>query len=172
MAYNAFPRSAQEVMPAPPQAEASPKRRTQRQPTASSVLLRGAPGTSEPTVAAASALQRFLILLVIISGLTCLYVWQADTISAIKGNTQTMMDEIQDLERQNVTLMLEYSRWDAPSYIETESRNSGMVVGQAPIRVQLPSWSEGNQGGESPADAVRKLAAALPGPLAVGSQTR
>jgi hypothetical protein len=178
MAYNAFPRSAQKLIPAPPQVGADPTRtapisqpRSWRSGTAGA-LPKGSVGESDQSVAAASALLRFLVLLVIMSGLTCLYVWQANTISAIKGNTQTMLDEIQNLDRQNVNLMLKYTRWDAPGYIEAESSRSGMVVGQAPVRVQLPAWSQGDHSAEDHADPIGQLAALLPSSLTVGSQPK
>jgi hypothetical protein len=172
MAYDAFPRSAQELLPAPPQVGVASKRPTPRRPETSGAPARGSVSTADQSVAAASALLRFLILLVTMCGLTCLYVWQANTISTIKNNTQIMIDEIQDLDRQNVNLMLEHSRWDAPAYIEAESSKSGMVVGQAPVRIRLPAWSQGDQGAEAQADPIRQLAATLPGSLSVNPQPR
>jgi hypothetical protein len=177
MAYNAFPRSAREIMPAPPQVGTSPTRpapiphSVSRRSGTAGALPKGSVAAPDQS-AAASALLRFLILLVIISGLTCLYVWQANTISAIKGNTQNMLDEIQSLDRQNVNLMLEYTRWDAPGYIEAESSRSGMVVGQTPVRVQIPAWSQGDQGAEEQADPIRQLAASLPSALTVRSHPK
>jgi hypothetical protein len=176
MAYNAFPRSAQERLPTPPPVGSLPARSEPISHTAlrSSATVgvprKGPVAGSDQAVAATSALLRFLILLVIISGLTCLYVWQANSISAIKGGTQIIMDEIQDLDRQNVSLMLEYSRWDAPDYIEAESRRSGMVTGQAPVRVPLPSSFQRGKAENGPTDPISQLATWLPGSLSVGSQ--
>jgi hypothetical protein len=118
-----------------------------------------------------SGLLRFLILLVAICGLTCVYVWQAETISAIRTKTQEMARAIEVLERQNVNLMLDYAGWDAPAYIEAESNKSGMVVGQIPIRV--PAFAE-HQATTIPDAEDRvllgQLGAWLPRSLAAGSR--
>jgi hypothetical protein len=174
MAYSAFPQSAQTMIPAPPQAGVFPLR-----PESVSQDAVGHParrvGVSEPSAVDTSGLLRFLILLAVISGLTCLYVWQANTISAIRDETLVLSEEIRSLERQNVGLMLEYARWDAPDYIEEASNESGMVAGQAPVRVQLGGLSEQQAAAELDAEysfPIRQLAAWLPGSLTVGSQPK
>jgi hypothetical protein len=174
MAYSAFPQSAQEVIPALPRAGAFP---TRSEPNSRTTSRRPADGAyaSETSATATSGLLRFLILLVVISGLTCLYVWQANTISAISGQTQVMTEEIRALERQNVSLMLQYTRWDAPGYIEAESSKSGMVVGPAPVRVRLPGLSTRKAAVGSDAEssaAIRQLAAWLPSSLVSGPPTK
>jgi len=174
MAYSALPQSAQPMLPTSPQAGASPLRPESVSHSATRRPAKSADAT-EMSIAATSGLLHFLILLVIISGLTCLYVWQANTIFAIRGETEVMTQEIRSLERQNVSLMLQYAPWDAPGYIEEESSLSGMVVGQVPVRVQLPRSDE-RQASASP-DAeygfpIRQLAAGLPGSLTVGSQPK
>ncbi len=174
MAYSAFPQSAQEMIPSSPRAGASTTRPGSISRTASRRLADGA-YASQTSATATSGLLRFLILLVVICGLTCLYVWQANSVSEISGRTHAMTEEIRALERQNVSLMLEYSRWDAPDYIEAESRKSGMVVGPAPVRVQLPGPSERQaaEGSETEhSAAIRQLAAWLPTSLTSGPQTR
>jgi hypothetical protein len=178
MAYNAIPRPAQEIMPAPAQfgtfsarAEAIPRPAMQGS-AAVRVVHRGSGALSDQSVGATTALLRFLILLVVVSGLTCLYVWQANTISAIKGGTQMMLDEIQDLDRQNVHLMLEYSSWDAPGYIEAESSRSGMVTGQAPVRIQLPVESQPGEDANRRADPIRQIAALVVSSLTLGSNVK
>jgi hypothetical protein len=178
MAYNALPRSAQEILPAPPQAGASRARSEPgsrpalRQSAAVGVSKKGSAVGTDQTAAAASALLRFLILLVILSALTCLYVWQANSISAIKGDTQIMRNEIEELDIQNTSLMLEYSSWDAPGYIDTESSDSGMVTGQAPLRVQLPHSSLPDQAAKAGAGPIGHWAAWLSGSLVAGSEPR
>jgi hypothetical protein len=111
---------------------------------------------------------------VIISGLTCLYVWQANTIYTIRAGTQSMIDEIHNLDKQNVNLMLAHSRWDSPGYIEAESRRSGMLVSHVTERVAVPAWSQPIQGpaggAEGRADPIGQAAALLPPSIAVRSR--
>jgi hypothetical protein len=124
---------------------------------------------------ATAGLLQFLILLAVISGLTCLYVWQAGTISAIRVETQAVREQAQALERRNVSLMLECAHWDAPGYVEAESSGPDMMVAQEPIRVQLPELSE-HQTELAPdvetGTAISKVAAWLPGSLTTGSQPK
>lgn len=172
MAYSAIPKSAQQMIPALPQAGASPMR---PQPISHAAPRHRAKSTDAVQPAATAGLLQFLMLLAVISALTCLFVWQADTIFAIRAETQVMTQQAQALERRNVSLMLEYARWDKPGYIEAESTESGMMVAQEPIRLQLPVLSE-RQAELIPdvqdSTALSKVAAWLPGPLAVGSQPK
>jgi hypothetical protein len=172
MAYSAIPKSAQQMIPALPQAGASPVR---PQPISHVASRRPAKSTDAVQPAATAGLLQFLILLAAISGLTCLYVWQADTIAAVRAETQVMTRQAQALERRNVSLMLEYARWDEPGYIEAESTESGMMLAQEPIRVQLPELSE-RQAELRPdvgdSTAISKVGAWLPGSLTIGSQPK
>jgi hypothetical protein len=172
MAYSAFPQSAQQMLPAPPQAGASPLRPEPVPHAANRRPARDA-GIAEPV--ATSGLLRFLILLTVICGLTCVYVWQANTISSIRYETQTVTTEIQTLERQNVGLMLEVASLDTPEYIEAKSNEAGMVAGQTPLRVQLPGPGA-RQAAASP-DAeydfpIKQMAAWLPGSSTIWSQPK
>jgi hypothetical protein len=174
MAYSAFPQSAQPMIPVPPQTGISPLR---PEPVPEATVRRAARGTlaSEPTTAATSGLLRFLILLAIICGLACLYVWQANTISSIRDETRSVTAEVQVLERKNVDLMLEYASWDAPEYIEAQSSEAGMVAGQTPVRVQLPGLGEHQAAARPDAEytiPIRRLAAWLPGSPGIWSQPK
>jgi hypothetical protein len=174
MAYSAFPQSAQQMIPTPPQAGTSPLR---PEPATHAANRRPARNTdaSEPTAAVTSGLLRFLILLAVICGLTCVYVWQADTISSIRYETQTVKTEIKTLERQNVSLMLEYATWDTPDYIEAKSNEAGMVAGQTPVRVQLPGSTARQAAASSDDDyafPIGEVAAWLPGSPTIWSQQK
>jgi hypothetical protein len=174
MAYTAFPQSAPPMIPAPPQVGVSPMHPVPGSPASVRRPVRGADAT-EPATAATAGLLQFLILLAVICGLTCLYVWQANSISSIRGETRSVLAEVQVLDRQNVSLMLEYTRWDTPDYIEVESNQAGMVAGQTPVRVQLPGSGE-HQASASPdaeyAFPIRRLAAWLPGSPTMWSQSK
>jgi hypothetical protein len=71
--------------------------------------------------------------------------------------------------------MVKYARWDAPDYIEEQSTESGMVTGQASVRVQLPGLNERQIEAKPDYEyglPVKQLAAWLPGSLAYGSQPK
>jgi hypothetical protein len=169
MAYSTFPQSTHPLTPRSPSGGALPRR---FEPATRSGAARN-PDASESTAATTDVL-RFLILLAILCGLACLYVWQANTISALREVTQTIRAEVKVIERQNVSLMLEYAQYDRPARIEAQSSQAGMVAGQTPVRVQL-SGLTAYQAATSPetkyASSVWGLATTLPGSPIVWSQS-
>jgi hypothetical protein len=174
MAYSTFSQSAKKTLAGQPHAGVFPLR---PEPDSTPTIRRSDKSADAPETAitATSALLRFLILLVVISGLACLYVWQANTISSIRNETQAVSQKIRTVERQNVILMLEYAHFDTPGYIEAESSQAGMVTGQTPVRVQLPKWDEhqvvASQHGD-PASPIRQLATWLPNSWAIWSEPK
>ena len=85
-----------------------------------------------------SRLMKFVTALVLISALTCIYVWQASTISDINKATAALKAEAFELERTNVGLAIDVVRWNAPGYVEGEARRQGMTPDQQPIYVAVP----------------------------------
>jgi hypothetical protein len=172
MAYSAIPKSAQQMLPAPAPIGASAVR---SEAVSSAALRRPVKSPDAVQPAHAAGLLQFLILLAVFSALTCLYVWQANTILSIRAETQAMTRQTQALERRNVSLMLEYARWDTPGYIEEASSELGMMVAQEPIRVQLPALSERQaELGPDVEDGtpIGRVVAWWPGLLALGSQPK
>ncbi len=121
-------------------------------------------------VAGGSALLLFLIFLTVISGLICLYVWQAHEISVIRAETREMLTAADALERANVGLMLEYAGWVSPAYIEMQSNRMGLVTGHEAIRVSLPAPVEPRLPSGRGSDTF--LGAWLPGMAPAGFQHR
>jgi cell division protein FtsL len=83
-------------------------------------------------------LLQFLVVLVLVCAATCVYLWQTSTISDSTTQVRDMQVELRDLERSNVTLMLQVAQWNSPPYIEQEARKQGMAPGQVPQFVQVP----------------------------------
>ena len=85
-----------------------------------------------------ASLLQFLLVLVLTCAATCVYLWQTSTISDSTTAVGDMQAELRDLERSNVTLMLQVAQWNSPPYIEQEARKQGMAPGQVPQFVQVP----------------------------------
>ncbi len=83
-------------------------------------------------------LARFLAVLVLVTGLLCLYQWQASTVAATHRGTQTLLLQVHTLEQQNRALMLRVAALERPEYIATKAQNSGFVPAPAPLYVQVP----------------------------------
>jgi cell division protein FtsL len=93
---------------------------------------------AEPT----TGLVRFLLVLVLASALTCVYVWQASTIAAVEHDTTRLRLRLAELERQNTSLMLQLAQWNAPAYIEAQARQQGMIPVRQPRYVSLEDVSD------------------------------
>lgn len=102
-------------------------------------LARSTTGPSDRTLIAEPTwgLLRFLVILILISGITCVYLWQASTISVIRDDVASLREQLKAQERQNVALMLQLAQWNSPSYIEAEAKRQGLVPAPAPIHVQI-----------------------------------
>jgi hypothetical protein len=93
-------------------------------------------------VGSAAGLFKFFGMLVFISGLTCLYLWQASTISTIEYDTTKLAAKSEMLEIENVDLMRQVQQWFAPAYVEGKAIERGMVPIQTQTFVELPVMNQ------------------------------
>jgi hypothetical protein len=106
-----------------------------------------APGTSAADVpvtrpaAAVSPLLRFLLVLLVACGLTCVYLWQLGTVTTINLETKDLQAQIDGIEHQNVDLMLDVATQTTPGQIEREARALGMQAAPTPVFVTLQNGS-------------------------------
>ena len=99
-----------------------------------------------------SRLMKFVTVLVAISALTCVYVWQISTISDIDSATATIKAEAVEIERANAGLLLQVTQWNAPAYIEREAQLQGMAPGRQPVYVAVPEFTRGTPGARTTGD--------------------
>ena len=83
-------------------------------------------------------LMQLTLIAVVVSLLTCGYLWQSSSLRDIQKDTRQTERMLTELERQNVSLMLQVAKWNAPAYIEEKARREGMVPGQTPLAMQVP----------------------------------
>ena len=84
-------------------------------------------------------LMQLTLIAVVVSLLACIYLWQSSALRDIQKDTRRTEQQLIDLERQNVFLMLQVAQWNAPAYIEEKARRDGMVPGQTPLAMQVPN---------------------------------
>ena len=84
-------------------------------------------------------LMQLTLIAVVVSLLACAYLWQSSALRDIQKDSRQTEQEVTDLERQNVSLMLQVAQWNAPAYIEEKARREGMVPGQTPLAMQVPN---------------------------------
>jgi cell division protein FtsL len=83
-------------------------------------------------------LMQLTLIAVVVSLLACGYLWQSSSLRDIQKDTRRTEQAVTELERENVSLMLQVAKWNAPAYIEEKARREGMVPGQTPLAMQVP----------------------------------
>ncbi|OIO97021.1 MAG: hypothetical protein AUK03_03095 [Anaerolineae bacterium CG2_30_64_16] len=104
-----------------------------------------------------SRLMKFVSVLALISALTCVYLWQASTISEINDATATIKADAIKLERSNAGLAIDVTRWNGPAHIEDEARRQGMTPDQQPIYVVVPELTRDALGAGASGDLSTQL---------------
>lgn len=65
------------------------------------------------------ALGRYLLVLVLITGLGAIYIWQASILSRTYGQIQLLDRQASQLEVENIELMQQLVQWLSPAYLGT-----------------------------------------------------
>jgi len=116
-------------------------------------------------------LMQLTLIAVVVSLLACAYLWQSSALRDIQKDTRQTEQELTDLERQNVSLMLQVAQWNAPAYIEEKARREGMVPGQTPLAMQVPNPAQrapqARSGMDDMASRWQQLLSRVPRPAAV-----
>jgi len=116
-------------------------------------------------------LMQLTLIAVVVSLLACVYLWQSSALRDLQRDTRNTEEMVTDLERQNVSLMLQVAKWNAPAYIEDKARREGMVPGQPPLAMQVPNLVQSARQARSDMDDMasrwQQLISPLPRPVAV-----
>jgi len=94
-----------------------------------------------------TALLLFLLLLVAVSALTCLYVYQVNAITKIQNETWYTQQEIARLDLETAPLQLELAQMQAPQVIDSESAELGMKTGGPALRAPVLATDAPDQPG-------------------------
>jgi hypothetical protein len=107
----------------------------------------------------------------VVSLLACIYLWQSSALCDIQNDTWETEHKLTEMERQNVSLMLQVAKWNAPAYIEEKARREGMVPGQTPLAMQVPNPAQPAPRARSSTSEVvsrwQQIISHLPRPAAV-----
>jgi hypothetical protein len=90
----------------------------------------------------AALVRRYVLLVVILSALGCVYLWQVNVITELRQKTWAMRDQIVEVEGSNAVLMLQLARWESPSHIELAANAAGWRRADMPTYVQVSSSDE------------------------------
>jgi hypothetical protein len=147
--------------------------RTKTATTATATVAVGNAEALSPARPAAFPIRSFLafiLALVLMSALTCIYIWQLSQVSAIRLETRALEATVRELEQENVALMLVVAEQNSPALVDLRARSLGMVPVEDAVHVAIsPDGPAPAAEVHTAADSSRTLAAlwqSLIGPFA------
>jgi hypothetical protein len=90
----------------------------------------------------AAMVRRYVLMVVILSALGCIYLWQVNVITDLRQRTWRMRAQTIEVEGANSVLMQQLARWESPSRIEQAASAAGWRRVATPMYVQVPSSDE------------------------------
>lgn len=90
----------------------------------------------------AARVRRYVLMVVILSALGCIYLWQVNVITDLRQKTWRMRAQTVEVEAANSVLMQQLARWQSPSRIEQAATAAGWRRVDAPTYVQVPPSDE------------------------------
>jgi hypothetical protein len=90
----------------------------------------------------AAVVRRYVLMVVILSALGCIYLWQVNVITDLRQRTWRMRAQTVEVEGANSVLMQQLARWESPSRIEQAASAAGWRRVATPTYVQVPSSDE------------------------------
>lgn len=109
----------------------------------------------------AAMVRRYVLLVVVLSALGCLYLWQINVITDLRKQTKSLRAQAESTEGGNAALMEQLAQWESPAYIEQQAQTAGWRPAETPIYVQLPPASQ-VVAGVTPAGSVLARLAEVP----------
>jgi hypothetical protein len=83
--------------------------------------------------------RRYVLMVIFLSTLGCIYLWQVNVITHLRQETWEMRDQIVEIEGSNAVLMQQLARWESPSHIEQAASAAGWRRADTPMYVQVSS---------------------------------
>jgi hypothetical protein len=96
-------------------------------------------------------LLRYVLVLIVLCAIGCLYLWQASDISQLNKQTQRVLYEARNVEATNASLMTQFAQWNGPAYIERQADALGLVPAEMTGVIQMPA----HRPGQAPAQPAR-----------------
>ena len=87
-------------------------------------------------------MRRYVLMVVILSALGCIYLWQVNVITDLRQDTWKMRAQTEEVEGSNAVLMEQLARWESPNHIDQAATAAGWRRADAPMYVQVSSTTE------------------------------
>ena len=110
-----------------------------------------------------STLVRYVLVVICVCAVGCLYLWQTSTMAEIGRQTRALEAEAARLEAETSFLMGQLAQWYSPAYIDQRSQELGLTRKIEPIYVKIqPAAMAETQDAET-ASLAQRLVGMLPG---------
>ena len=90
----------------------------------------------------AALVRRYVLIVIILSALGCIYLWQVNVITDLRKGTQELLGRAEEIEGANAPLMQQLAQWESPSHIAQAATAAGWQRADTPIYVQVPNAAE------------------------------
>lgn len=88
-------------------------------------------------------LLRYVVVLVVLCVLGCIYLAQMNVITNLSSKTYEAKLEAVDLEAENASLMLRLAQLETPAAIAAQANAQGLSIAGAPTIVSIPPTADG-----------------------------
>jgi len=100
----------------------------------------------------AALVRRYVLLVILLSALGCIYLWQVNVITDLRQRTWKMHAQTEEIEGMNVVLMQQLAQWESPGHIDQAARAASWQRVAAPAYVQVQSIAE------APTSSIQQIA--------------
>ena len=76
----------------------------------------------------AAMVRRYVLMVVILSALGCIYLWQVNVITDLRQRTAAMRAQTVEVEAANSVLMQQLARWESPIWIAEARVFCGVIA--------------------------------------------
>ena len=110
-----------------------------------------------------STLVRYVLVVICVCAVGCLYLWQTSTMAEIGRQTRALEAEAARLEAETSFLMGQLAQWYSPAYIDQRSQELGLTRKIEPIYVKIQPAAMAEIQDAETASLAQRLVGMLPG---------
>jgi hypothetical protein len=94
----------------------------------------------------AAMVRRYVLVVIVLSALGCIYLWQLNVITDLRAETSAMRRKTVEVEGTNAVLMEQLAQMQSPARIEQAAQAAGWQGVETPLYVEVPLVPEAQVG--------------------------
>ena len=110
-----------------------------------------------------STLVRYVLVVICVCAIGCLYLWQTSTMAEIGRQTNALKAEAARLEAETSFLMGHLAQWYSPAYIDQRSQELGLTRKIEPVYVKIQPAAPAETQDAETAGLAQRLVGIVPG---------